>query len=1355
MFEIKNASDHIWYEFKILNVTVSFFKIWLAQMSSKELTKTTQQTCTLHYLLNASISTVLQKETFNSLLSTTHQHTLHRLNTTNILLPNVPAYYYLSITSQSYPGYRRHTHSKMATAEYTPSPFPCSIVVVQTTGRHGKTFHFEKKNWCVLGANEDCDIIVPFAGVAQLQALIHVKRNGVFLQGIDKHYPVSHTRLRKELLDEEEVLILPGDTFLLGNRQFLVEYSAEHVCIETSDAIAQQLSGESSSARKTTSRSRRRRKSSIKVGEFDEVYVSPANGSEKLLSDSQLARVSRSEAEILPQQQGHSECEDEEPPSPQNPCNDELMRLPSTSSDESAVLSSEEGSVSRIINFESTSESPQESESCRELQIPATSAVQSKGASEKKQRRNLVFDRLSKGLPATPRRREQEPALEQRGSRLQIALNATSSNAGNIPSGKENVPLLEASKDSDVKKDKDVPGGKDLENAHIVRSPLTNRVELENQATPPTARIRTPAAKSGVRGSARPKKQSSQTPRSRSVAFASTIELARGAHYSPFRPRKMTPKSGSAARMKKHAKEVSEKVTRSATRSNHPSTPVPSGSQKEGHLSKQPASNSGLASISQPLQQAMESQDFLTSAKSSVAKPVVEYEDDSYPPTPSSSEGEVEASHPPTKSERSPMARVGGALAGFLKRLSGNLESGQDSDSSFETDSEHAHKRLSFSEDLKESGKKDMPSVQSLMSSEPVMSSVELKELSQSVPPEQRRDFVNQVLSAAHDVREVTKPVSPEHQEDLLNADDGNSATQRRASPEQDEEVDACSEKLSSPGHDLSKPSLQSLQSDSTGVTMGSESSGVYPDEANQHTSNDNDGDDGSTNGSSESDVHSSIDSGESEGLRFSRSTSLEVTGSNSDTHELEMEMEILRNVNVNDATDDEDAVERDYEDDPWDDVDTSEGNESEEHEVTAVILDDEVDIQSVSGFGLTKLESGFEQRENMRDTDEDEDSSHESHTENLDSITQPFKNDDQRVSSLDQDSDASKDFSVAFSEETSSAEPEPSTSSTAKGHQKYDNKDVEQRTSSPEMKTKDGEMAVGLHLDEVESRKELSRLKKDELKKRLHQRGLNVEGLKKDLVERLAQALTFPATNSKDGQNPSESAAQDHEKSDEEMVDLTNLSDSSPCHVTPKRSLEKTPNRTRGRSRLSTRRLTRQSLVAEEATVATVASPETPKTVRDLEHNVGSKNAPDISLYRRRTMRELRQFLKDSGLDTQLKMRKDELIQHLISHSIGSDGQLLEDDSNVSEDEKALPADMSNAKEEEKILPKSSQKMTVVQIRALLREQGQCQAGTKKTLLERLTAQPERRTRSRRVLDVTSCALCQEGKTCEAGTKK
>lgn len=279
-------------------------------------------------------------------------------------------------------------------------------------------------------------------------------------------------------------------------------------------------------------------------------------------------------------------------------------------------------------------------------------------------------------------------------------------------------------------------------------------------------------------------------------------------------------------------------------------------------------------------------------------------------------------------------------------------------------------------------------------------------------------------------------------------------------------------------------------------------------------------------------------------------------------------------------------------------------------------------------------------------------------------------------------------------------------------------------------------------------------------LRSLLKRQGLATGGLKKELIERLVahkkqgsskvtknsevqvsvdggnsalEIIPSDESNAPCGNSKDDAKVNKNESAEDNNDNIMNRSDVR--NPTPgKVAVCESPVMATTRSK-TPRRLLRSSTKAARSRREVV-----PDTVAERSECEVVPDAIDISLYRQKTVKELREFLKARNLDTQPKLRKEDLIQHLIRLSIGPFGNDLKAPEMAPSKEPTVPLTAT----------KSSSKITVAQLRVQLKERGLCQVGLKRVLIERLN-RPERRGRRARG-DKTACGSCREGKVCEAG---
>lgn len=473
----------------------------------------------------------------------------------------------------------------------TEVPFQCSITVIQESGDEGKSFTFDSKNWCVLGSHPDCDIRIKHSNSAPLHALVFVREDGVHLQGIDPEEPVVHSRSAKNLTREEELSLHSGDVFFLGDRGFRVEFEkispsppktplqTETRTIDAPIRIARGANSErkarraSRSARKT----KPKRRVSLVVERHGERYVAQRGDSEKLLSRSQLARLSGGEGFHTSRKAIDEENESSISTQLSVSETSTTTERDGASSNEKAPLISSAAVVSvstGMLNEESNPNSFRHTEantkdkaSVTEEGIkpepitsekvdaplsaphtPTNTKVERLAKSATKlsgrDRKNMVYARLSQGLSALPRKSE---VVESTSS---VAFCA-SSFSFNEHSGENNS--FDQKTNADVNQISKSP----------IRSPLADKSPLLNIQKQPklrgsiTKECRTPSLSKKQPTSVLRSSKSTTKAKSRSVAFAARIELERGTHYSPFRPKQFprtpVPKQGPATLSKKPA----------------------------------------------------------------------------------------------------------------------------------------------------------------------------------------------------------------------------------------------------------------------------------------------------------------------------------------------------------------------------------------------------------------------------------------------------------------------------------------------------------------------------------------------------------------------------------------------------------------------------------------------------------------------------------------------------------------------------------------------------------------------------------------------------------------------------------
>lgn len=243
----------------------------------------------------------------------------------------------------------------------------------------------------------------------------------------------------------------------------------------------------------------------------------------------------------------------------------------------------------------------------------------------------------------------------------------------------------------------------------------------------------------------------------------------------------------------------------------------------------------------------------------------------------------------------------------------------------------------------------------------------------------------------------------------------------------------------------------------------------------------------------------------------------------------------------------------------------------------------------------------------------------------------------------------------------------------------------------------------------------QLQKLTVKDIRGQLKQHNLSTKGVKKELVLRLAAHVADG------GEIPVE---------DKNVV----MPEQEFVPVTPKRRA----------SIMATERISR-------ASARKTATKDRRRVVHDSESEPDVAESPDaedelsetgdLVLYQRRTVKELRQFLVSRGLDPQIKLRKADLIDHVISLSIASDGSDLQ----PSENDKEMTEE-----EDANVIPKTAR-----ELREYLKARGMCYSGAREVLLQRANGtemRKSRRTRASSAADgaTTMCTSCRDGEECE-----
>lgn len=679
-------------------------------------------------------------------------------------------------------------------------PFACRIVVIkaQSSGEEGKSFCFETKHWCIIGSHKECDISIKHNIGPPLHALVFVRSNGVFLQGVHEKVPVIHTRSGTALVQEEEIKLIPDDIFVLGERKFKVKFepptSAKNYYPTTPGKTSVSTRTRSSrkaktDGRKVSKKAKLRRRQSLLVEKETERFVPLTQDIGNLLTPSQLERLSEGESSHPPSKQnstsaksqpeghrpdltedsiyghaskhetstslGQSSADDEKNSSleemisvhekslepktnlfaesseffavsdddtatfgGQSTLDDEKNKSriaeeatsaqadkqsPGTHLEDSITDGGRQDDVAELENYEPNSASLTSTRDTCHDEKPLTSAKKRLSLSARK-RKDLAFDRLSKGLSAVPCKYETSiPDESKSGTEFWKTISRQST--GN----KRN--------------------GMDCE-----RSPLVDRKSSLNIQPGRHGRgifkgSQTPVANRRFPGSALRTSKSTIQANKRSVAFAPKIELPKGTHYSPFRPRR----SARSSNPKIFTPALVRQLLPSRESSPQPSLPSSTCSTA--------ATESDLTVFT------LRDQNVVHEELSTPVKDNVLLKDQNQDcmniTTTSTSETlpAKDARHGTNSPPSGTVARLSGALTLFLKRMSGNMEN--DSEDGSDTSTEKC-----IGGDEPVAGQEGTESVNQ------VMSDLEIEDLSQKTGMSRtRRD------SLTSTVREATASV--------------------------------------------------------------------------------------------------------------------------------------------------------------------------------------------------------------------------------------------------------------------------------------------------------------------------------------------------------------------------------------------------------------------------------------------------------------------------------------------------------------------------------------------------------------------------------------------------------------------
>lgn len=1364
--------------------------------------------------------------------------------------------------------------ASMAGFQYDRIPFPCSIAVIKSNGDRGKVFEFEK-TWCLLGAHSDCDICLQSTGGPPLHAFVFVTEKGVHLQGIDRAVPVVHPRSDAMLVREQEVLLKPNDVFFLGDRAFRVEFTpppTQSAGIPTSAKKSRSTKKEqrkAMSAGKTARADATQRRSSIVVGASDEQYVEPSQETDKLLSQSQKARLSGNPAPISCEErstnqadedscdyietnatignfdfrlQYESESDGSECPSSEanedEPAEAEIdtARIADDDSDDSTMIADDDSNAVADANLHhadtklrSGTEAAADIVSVPEALSMNKAPLHETGNSPQppdknslpsadmtsRERRNLSFLRLSKGLPATPSKREITPPFDKYAVSTDVTV-APVMTPGRTrimaPSDKENIAQTEHTLDA-VEKNNKAPEKKSNTCTLSPRAPDCDKPRHEDSSRPKSKSsaakppVRTPPTRKVLPRT--PREVLGLTPRSRSVAFASKIELGAGPHYSPYRPSRSArqktpiPRFGSKVSASKQNKPLSARgVHKPAPRP----SPSPSKNRRATSISylEGPPPSSGLGRIgkflfpSQAQEQQEQEADSVRENSSAAVEDLLAQDDD-----------EISRDDTPAPSSRSSFGHpaFSNAVASLFRRISANFTDEKSlpievklvdtqpcpQDDSMTSPSKVAHAEAdgTFNEET-----------------EPLMTNKELHNLKDKLLPDSHAALTSKLRDAAEAVREVstheglfpTGDCDTESSSDLCDSED-----------EIDDIFDA---------RDSDADSGEIYREDEDDVVD-------YPDESTCHNNSDYDSGNDTVRRSLSDELGNSICArGDSESC--------------AENEELEDEEE---NAKVPNPDPYEDNISETQNSEVSADLTDSESelgtSDTWENLMERAALEREIECETLhSGkkcrqSASSDLAQSFEypsaaladpaavsSPQQLKAEIDLSDACPRSYLSPSDTAT--LENNGSVGADIERSAISTVPSKDESSEDLPSPVPQIEDEGLLEGTGAMSDRECnpteqevfETRPSAEEVTLEEGTLEVPKPsenddtceepLSIADARRKYNAMKVVELRSKCKLMGLATHGLKKVIVERLARHEIAPKENAEDKtvEPPSINAHDDvtpaevHVQHDEQATEKEETKEEEVAEAVVEKKVSRVEVKSDAESDSevmpekvknvkSTVRTPRKGLpvVTEEpAKEGTPVTPEegTPESQDEgedtaTESKAGTSTDIDLGLYREKTVKELRQYLKQRHLDLMPKLRKEELISHLVSENIGPNGEDLNAEAEVVEAEATAPAQQAPApvtpaaktparktktpsrKTPGRQTPARStvlQKKTVAQLRAMLKESGLCQVGTKPLLLERLQNNPtDTRTRSSRRNDAKTCDGCKSKTGCEAGS--
>ncbi|KAI0560583.1 SAP domain containing protein [Gracilaria domingensis] len=1226
-----------------------------------------------------------------------------------------------------------------------PEPFSCCITVIQASGDTGKSFEFDTKNWCVLGSHQDCDIRIKHSLNAPLHALVLVRPKGVHLIGLHSDLPVHHPRTGTYLVKEDELPLLPGDNFYLGDRGFRVDFespsmsSPKSPCLPVSEALgpqtrsAKKAATETKAAQRSQSSGRKRkskRRVSLVVEASGERFVSQKRDTERLLSKTQIARLSdgdgiQTSAKSMAQETefvGHEVQPEEETQDPQPQPHTEFEQVRSTSEENENDFQEEsckpkieytEGEISiketevQDGNIKLGAHQTVKEARARKMSLPPTPKTRNpvrvaKSASKQKsltarERKKLVYARLSLGLTAHPSKNEIAEGLETNPT---VAFASRSSTSHDF---KLNLDLHQSSNQV---------MNHDIGEKSLIRSPLADKSPILNIQR--NVKISggvskdcwTPSAMKKCPGSVLRSSKSTTRGKNRSVAFASKIELERGKHYSPFRP--SVPRRTSELRSNQ---EVTIEPSRLSLDWPVDMLSSPLALNSCGRLwSETEKEQAGGFEVSPDLRLEQEAEAHEDDTDSVTLTDASDCVPDS------------NSSHEESSSDTS-ASRLTGAISSLFKRLSANGEQQKTEDKgSAVCSSGKSH--VSDSKSAKLSDCK--------ASTEPLMSADELQDLSRStqMSVSRRLSFLDKVRGAAAAVRNVMADDDQADADTVKHPRESSEADSLKALFEEVKKDESSMDGAASCANDQVESDLlcndvrnssgaicEELEGETGEATDPSTDTGTeqvsksLAQDKEHLASNELQSNAASSDNLSATSVPKKRLSLASIFERLSRGTG----------EQAKPETDAPSNETLDDA-DDAGSLERtnSYDTKSIDSQDTADTFERDlevrvrrasylsrststgedlETDINGLITEKDTDTPSAEALSRHNGASHLDQAEEDEDTDRrdpavDRDEQGQmgemfgqDGTETSLAAFSPkspdvscSRGEQRRSSQLGSESKSCEGSIVDPSEETGSIE-EPGTSG-----------------------IKTDELEEEHDLDaEHDLKAELKKLLVVELKEKLRSLNMNFNGRKAELVQRLVEQAEreqneFVLREMREGYS-------DEEVNEEEEVEDLGTSQSEVDRET------------------------------SESTVIAIPS--------DSEEEDGNemKSDANVELYRRKTVKELRQILKDRDLDIMSKLRKEELIQHMIAEGV----KLPEQDEEASNVESPSSGRTLRSTRKTRQTPatsrrgrppaakgtapptaKSLNRLTVAELRSRLQERNLSQQGTKRVLIDRLLSESQ-----------------------------